>query len=605
MRSKHSTGRGNRRFDFITVSITAVFIILGLNATAQAENLLRVGVLGEPRSLNPFQATDAWTRRITGLLYQPLYLIDPKTQELIPWLAADQPVYDLQKRTVSFHLRQAQWDDGSEFTAEDVVFTARLFKRFQIPRYYEYWSFITKIEAPDERTVRLTFDKPEAIFHSRTLTSWVVSKKQWEPVAQEAERALSGISPADTGESGMELYESDATALERAREIVQTHQVSKPVGIGPFIFKEWKKRSHIILDKNPDFFAQGETIAGKTVGPYIDTLMLKRYDSLEAATLALKENKIDFLWKGISHAFVKEFRNDPDIELVDSLDNGYRYLAFNLRKPPMSDRAFREAVAYLIDKDFIVERVIHSFGVRLDTVVPPNNEFYFNPNTPKYGQGISRDERIKTAYKILSDAGYRWNKPPVNDRGKIQKGEGLIFPDGGSIPPLTILTPTAGYDIEMATPGQVIQQWLQEFGIPARWEQEPFAKLLAEVREGRKFDMYILGWRSLPTDPDYLRRFFSSSLHGSNPWNYTGYSNNAFDELAEFQASAMFLKTRRRAVLEMQEILMKDLPYIPLFVPKRLEGIRKNRVEIEKELFRGAGGVWLFSVLKLRGKKLR
>jgi len=602
MTSKHSSVRGKKRLDLFTFLIAAVLIILGLNVTAQAENLLRVGVLGEPRSLNPFQATDAWTRRVTGLIYQPLYLVDPKTQELIPWLAVDQPEYDLQTRTVIFHLRQAQWDDGSDFSADDVVFTARLFKKFQITRYYDHWSFITKIEAPDKRTVRLTLEKPEAILYSRTLTSWIVSKKQWEPVAQEAERALSGMSQANGGESGMELYESGASALERAREIIQTHQLSHPVGIGPFIFKEWKKRSHLILKKNPDFFAQGELIAGRTVGPYIDTLMLKRYDSLEAATLALKEDKIDFLWKGVSHAFVKEFKNDPNIELVDALDNGYRYLAFNLRKPPMSDHAFREAVAYIIDKDFIVERVIHSFGVRLDTVVPPNNEFYFNPNTPKYGQGMNREERVKTAFKILSDAGYHWNKPPMNDQGKIQKGEGLRMPDGNSVSPLTILTPTAGYDIEMATPGQVIQQWLQEFGIPMRWEQTPFANLLAEVREGRKFDMYILGWRSLPTDPDYLRRFFSSSLDGSNPWNYTGYNSPTFDQLAELQAGAMFLKTRRRAVLNMQEILMKDLPYIPLFVPKRLEGIRKDRVEIDKELFRGVGGVWFFSVLKLKGE---
>ncbi len=596
MGRKHTSSQVKLRFHALAGLVTAIVVLLGLAVPAHSKSIFKVGMLGEPKTLNPFQATDAWTRRVTGFIYQPLYLIDPKTQELIPWLAADQPEYNLQNRTVTFHLRQAKWSDGSDFSSHDVVFTAEIFKRFRIPRYYDYWNFITKIEALDKLTVRLTLDRPRAILFSRTLTSWVVSKKQWEPVVLEAGRALKG----QANESGMDPYEEGGSALEHARNVILTRQVTSPVGIGPFIFKEWKKRNYLILEKNPDFFARGDSVAGRIIGPYIDTLMLKRYDSLEAATLALKEGRIDFLWKGVSHAFVQEFETDPNIELIDSLDNGYRYLAFNLRKPPMSDRAFRQAVAYLIDKNFLVERVIHSFGVRLDTVVPPNNEFYFNPDTPTYGKGMSRDERIKAAFNILSKVGYRWNKPPVNDRGEIQKGEGLLLPDGRSIPTLTILTPTAGYDIEMATPGQVIQQWLQEFGIPARWEQTPFANLLAEIREGKKFDMYILGWRSLPTDPDYLRRFFSSSIDGSNLWNYTGYKNPTFDHLAELQASAMFLKTRREIVFNMQEILMTDLPYIPLFVPERLEGIRKDRVEIDKKMFQGVGGPWLFSILKLK-----
>ena len=48
-----------------------------------------------------------------------------------------------------------QWDDGTECSAEDVVFTARVFKKFQVPRQYAYWKFIRKIEALDE----FTFDE--------------------------------------------------------------------------------------------------------------------------------------------------------------------------------------------------------------------------------------------------------------------------------------------------------------------------------------------------------------------------------------------------------------------------------------------------------------
>ena len=85
----------------------------------------------------------------------------------------------------------------------------------------------------------------------------------------------------------------------------------------------------------------------------------------------MEKGDIDFLWKGVSHALGEDLTQDPQIRVPMALDSGYRYLGFNLRKAPVSDRAFRRAVAYLIDKDFIIKRVLHNQGQRLDTFIPP------------------------------------------------------------------------------------------------------------------------------------------------------------------------------------------------------------------------------------------
>jgi len=83
-----------------------------------------------------------------------------------------------------------------------------------------------------------------------------------------------------------------------------------------------------------------------------------------------------------------------------TLDLGYRYLGFNLRKPPMSDRVFRQAVAYLINKNFIVNRVLHDHGQRLESFVPPSNIYYYDSNTPTYAQGMDRQVRTRKAYDM-------------------------------------------------------------------------------------------------------------------------------------------------------------------------------------------------------------
>jgi ABC-type transport system substrate-binding protein len=556
-----------------------------------------VGILNEPKNLNPFQATDAWTKKVIRLIYQPLYLVDPDTLALIPWLAEDQPIYDPHKRTITFHLRQIQWDDGTEFSAEDVVFTAEVFKRFQVPRYYAYWEFVKKIQALDKRTVQITLEKPMAIFYTRTLTSWIVQKTKWEPVIREADKALKRFLDNENAK-GKVGDEALGSALEKALKIIQTHPVTKPTGLGPFRFKERKTGTYLLFLKNERFFGQGKTIAGRKLGPHMDRVIFKIYDTLGAATMALRKGDIDFLWKGVSQGLVEDLAQDPNVSVPMTLDSGYRYLGFNLRQAPMSDPAFRQAIAHLIDKDFIIKRILHSHGERLDTFIPPGNTFYFNPTTPVYGEGMDRYKRNKKAYRILVALGYRWERPPFDAGGQIRKGQGLIMPSGEAVPPLVILTPTAHYDTEMAASGQLIKQWLQDFGIPVVRKPLAFGGLIRKVRNERDFNMYIMGWRSLSFDPDYLKRFFHSSYDRPDGWNYTGYSNSEFDRMADLQAKTMDPQARRGIVLDLQSQLMRDLPYIPVFVPHRMEGIRTDKFEGWSKSVGGVGNIWTFSMLR-------
>ena len=183
----------------VFLAVWLVAVCLGLSALfahpipAFSKDYLKVAILREPRNLNPFQASDVWTKKVIRLIFQPLYLVDPDSQTLTPWLAKDQPIYDPGNKTVTFHLREMKWDDGTEFTAEDVVFTGEIFKKFRIPRYYAYWEFVEKIVAVDKSTVRMTLKRPMAVFPRRSLTSWIVQKKKWEPLVKRAEKKAGSL----------------------------------------------------------------------------------------------------------------------------------------------------------------------------------------------------------------------------------------------------------------------------------------------------------------------------------------------------------------------------------------------------------------------------
>ncbi len=593
----------NSGFAFFLALLLGLSMGAAGSASGAAGGLLKVGLMEEPKTLNVFGAKDIWAAKVLLFSYQRLYYRDPEGHELVPWLASEKATWDPQARSVTFRLREAQWDDGTAFTSEDVVFTAELIRRFRIPAYWNNWNFVERVEAPDPRTVRLVLKKPMAILWERTLTSIVVQKKRWKSLSEKAEQLLQeGIRAQEaSGKSGEEAYR---LALAKPLELLSTHPVSNPESLGPFKLQQWQKGAFIHLSRNDRFFAKGREISGQHVGPFVDGIIFKIYSNTDTAVLALKKGDIDFLWWGIESGYLEDLKGNPNIRMFSALKGGYRYMGFNLRKPPMSDLPFRHAVAMLVDKDFVVQRILHDQGCRLDTLIQPDNVQYCLRNPPVYDRGKDWKERVEKAKSLLKQAGYSWEVEPVGGDFSGQfsvKGEGLKLPNGQPVGQLTLLTPPADYDAQRAQTGNLIQQWMRDFGVPVQWRPMAFAALTKKVESDRDFDMFVSGWGALGQDPDYLRSFFHSKGDVPGGKNSCGYKNPEFDRLADLQAETMDLEKRRQLVMQLQEILMRDLPYIPLYVPMNLEAVRTDKFSGWVEMPGGIGNLWTF--LKIRPVK--
>jgi ABC-type transport system substrate-binding protein len=582
----------------LALALPVVFV-LGF-AVSSYPALLKVGMMDEPKTLNPFAARDIWSAKVLSLCYQRLYYRDPKSDALVPWLAADDPVWDAEKKTVTFHLKKAQWDNGAPFTADDVVFTSHVFRKFRLPKYWNSWSFVKKAEALDPQTVQLTLTKPMAILWDRTLTSFVVQKSKWAELVARAEKALTEGLEAQkkAGKKGLTALRA---ALAKPLEILTTYPNEKPESLGAFSFQQWQRGSFIHMQANDRFFARNGEIGGHKVGPHVSGVLLKIYRNTDTAILALKKGDIDYLWWGIESGYLEDLKKDPNVHIFSVLKSGYRYMAFNLRRPLLGDPAVRRAIAFLVDKDFIVKRVLHKQGERLDTLVPQDNKTYFNPNTTKYGMGLSWKDRVEKSKNIMKEAGYTWKAEPVGGDMTgyfVSKGEGLTMPDGKPAPDMTLLTPPADYDAQRAQAGNLIQQWMRDFGIPVSWRPMSFGAMIKKVRSERDFDFFVSGWGALGRDPDYLRSFFHSRADRPTGRNSGGYRSEEYDRLVELQAATMDMEKRREIVFQLQEILMRDLPYVPLYVPLNLEGVRIDRFKDWVQMGGGIGNLWSFLMVK-------
>jgi ABC-type transport system substrate-binding protein len=563
--------------------------------------LLKIGLLEEPKSLNLFAASkDIWASKVLLFCYQRLYYRDPDGENLVPWLAQDEPVWDETAKTVTFHVREAKWDDGSPFTAYDVVFTADMIRRFRIPAYWNNWNFVDKVEAPDARTVVLTLARPSAILWERTLTSVVIQKARWASLAGQAQKLLEdGLKAQEAaGKSGQEGL---AAALVKPVELLTTHPVNKPESVGPFSFHEWQKGAYIHLKRNERFFGRNATLANRTLGPHVEGIVFKVFGNTDTAILALKKGEIDYFWWGIESGYLEDLRKSANIRVFSEPKSGFRYLGFNLRRPPMAHPAFRHAVAYLVDKDFIVQRILHNEGVRLDTLVPPEIGKFTLKNPPRWGEGLTWKERVSKAVALLKEAGYRWDVEPEGGQMPGQfstPGGGLKLPDGQPIAPINLLSPPADYDAQRAQTANLVQQWLKEFGVPVNWKPMAFSAMNKKIGAERDFDMFVSGWGALGQDPDFLRSFFHSREDKPEGKNTVGYRNPQFDELADRQALAMDVAERQKMVHRLQEMLNQDLPYLPLYVPMNLEGVRTDKFEGWEEMSGGIGNLWTFLQVK-------
>jgi peptide/nickel transport system substrate-binding protein len=564
---------------FTGIPILAITVGLimaaGFSCSGKIESdTLKIGLSEEPRTLNIWLASDANSRKILSHIYQPLYRPEPGTLKLVPWLAEKQPEFDPETVSYTVKIRPAKWSDGSDITSEDVAFTARLIKEFKVPRFASKWNFVKKIGTPDRHTVKYYLKEPMAIFLSRSLTGPVVQKREWDAIARAAKKR------------------------EKPLAALLNHKIEKPVSSGPFVLEQWRQGSYLHLKRNPYFFGKDLTIGGLKLGPHLDGLIFKIYGTSDVAVLALKKGAIDMFWQGIQPGYLADLENSSHIRVISSTKSALYFMGFNLRKSPFNDLNLRRAAATLIDRDFIVSRILQGYGEKMFTVVPRENEFWSCPDVDHYGEGLSRGQRIKRAYDILRKNGYTWKIPPVDAAGNVVKAKGIRLPDGTPMERFTLLTPPADYDPHRAMSGLMIQEWFRDMGMPAYSRPMSFGALLQQIKVKHDFESFILGYGKLPIDPDYVRSFFHSKNDKPRGWNMSGYRNADFDRMADQSRKILDPAQRRKLIWKMQMLISRDLPYIPLYKPALIEAVRDDRFSGWVEMQDGIGNIWSFCRLK-------
>jgi len=545
----------------------AAMLCLGAAAIAQ-EKVYRVAMFGEPRSGNIIAAIgpDATSHTHAALLplYSSLYGVAPARSQLVPVIAAGDPtpfVLEIQSERIFFTSivplrRDVYWSDGTQLTAEDVAFSYNAILALGPYKLGGNWPnmvdprVVDRVEALDDHTVKFWLKKRPGFFEWQygVLRALILQKAHWEPVVNQALSSGNPVLAIVSARDDSPVTTNGWAAGARAGASWENRK--HPSAIAEFERVVFYESGGVAVQNVASSFSyrSGDTSGAVqltlTGGPSVDRAIYRFYSDQDAAAQALVTGEADSVWSPAS---------------------GFVYLGFNLARRPMDVKAFRQAVATVIDKDFVTTAALQGAARALHSVVPASSAYWHNPDVKVWGAGRSDGERLQDAVQLLKESGFTWDKEPAvidPEAGVIDPGEGLRMPGGTPVPPLELLVPPPGYDPLRSTFAAWVERWLNQLGIPARLRLSDFNEIVDRMNS-RQFDMVIMGW-GLGTFPDHIHLFFHSSQIASG-WNFVGYSNPEFDQVVDQFRAASDLDEARRLNFRAQEILAEDVPYVVLF----------------------------------------
>lgn len=358
------------------IGIRSYWTWLSLNPTGDQKDII-VNSSDNVIAVNPLYISGVTDNWLTELIYDRLFRVGPDGLPQ-PWAAESHEWRD--ETTIAVKLREGMaWHDGEPVTAEDVVFSYEATTGGEAPMYAPFGQNITDIQIEDGNTLVFKLGTPSASFLTSTLAKInIIPKHVWEPI----------LADLGTKDENAESYQEDM-----------------PMGSGAYKFVRWLPNEEVVLEANTDHFN----------APKAERFILRLVPNAEAALGMLRSGEINFLsdFQGDPQVLLDAAQEDGDLDVVSTVDIGFRYVAFNTRRPPFDDAAFRRALSAAVDRRLIVNAAFKKFAVPSNSVVSPSLGFWHASEVVE-----NFEAGTDVAKSILEEAGY----------GGI--GDKLTYPDG-------------------------------------------------------------------------------------------------------------------------------------------------------------------------------
>jgi len=415
-------------------------------------------------------------------------LLERGEKGYIPWLADK---WDISKDGLiyTFTLKEnVKWQDGKPMTAEDIKFSFEYFAKHppvSNDLMVDNKSFIQSVEAVDAKTVRFKVEQPLAILLGKIGNTRIIPKHIWEKV-----------------EDPQKFNTPEAV-----------------IGTGPYVLKDYNKEQGAYkFEAFKDFWGPKQKV---------DTL---QFVPVSDSVLAFDKGEID-LTGSITTDILSKYQNDKEYKVMQNPAFwGYR-LIFNMdTRTELKDKEIRQAFAYAIDKNELVEKVARKAAVPGNAGYLPVGHIWYNSNAKNY------EFNIEKAKQLL-------------------KGNKLSF---------KLLTGNSNDELRIA---ELLKISLAKAGIEISITSADTKTRDAAIKKGN-YEIVLNGHGGWGGDADLLRTAFvkeKTSNQSPSADGIPGYSNDQLNELCKQQLYEMDPAKRKDLVFKIQELIAEEIPQIPLY----------------------------------------
>jgi peptide/nickel transport system substrate-binding protein len=474
----------------MAIALSACASGSGTSADTAHDPSAVIGLTGEPANFDLTTTSgSAIPQVLLNNVYENLVTLD-QDGAVVPQLATEWTVSE-DGLTYDFTLHEGvTFSNGADFTADDV--------KFSLERIATDWTInqakmavLDHVEVVSPTQARVVLNTPS--------NSWLYSM---------------------TGTVGIMFDETGVADL-----------ANEPIGTGPYVITERVQGDHISLEAREDYWGDEVEITDVTLRYFADAV---------ASTNALSAGDVDMLFNMQAPDLISQFESDAAFQVLQGSSNGEVLVGLNNQAPPFDDVRVRQAIAYGIDRQAVLDAAWAGYGELIGAMVPPTDPYY---------------EDLNDLYPYDPDAARE-----------------LLAEAGAEDLAITFKVPNRPYATAVS---EVIVSQLAEIGVTVTIETLEFpAVWLDEVFTNDDYQMTVIlsvePRDILPTlnDPDY----------------YIGFDNS---EIAPIAAAADAGTTEEwiEGMKEVARITAEQVASLPLFLfpnivvaDAALEGIAANAV---------------------------
>jgi peptide/nickel transport system substrate-binding protein len=488
--------RSGKKFFLLILGAILVVTFAGVASAAPQKGGTMVIITNQtPRHLVGAVQSGAATAQASTQIFAALVRFD-KDWNPHPYLAESWK-FSNDGLSVTFKLRKdAKFHDGKPITSEDVAFSAMTVKANH--PFKPMMAPVEKVETPDPYTAIFRLSKP----HPALLLS--------------LSAPLCPIIPKHIFGDGQDP---------------KTHPMNlKPVGSGPFKFVEYKPSEYLILERNENFFIQDR--------PYLDKIIFKYVQDPSNRRVMMERGDGNVFTFSQDSQDVKRLRKKANLKMTKE---GYyaigpiTWVAFNVRNKPLSDVRVRKAIAYAIDRKFIVEKIQSGLSTPATGPIVPYSPYY-SANVENY------DLDLKKANALLNEAGF----PKGKDGNRFSLSVDYM----------------PGNNEQERFPAEYMKSQLKKIGIDIQVRSSADFPSWAKRVANWDFEITmdnVWNWG----DPviGVERTFMCNNARKGVIWSNTqGYCNPKVDEILEKAGKEMDMNKRKALYGEFQKIVADEVP---------------------------------------------